>query len=222
MIATQIVEISLDMDFEVLFTELAPIDSLVQRMGRINRRKDPKKMGKVFIQTAIDCRNKKGEWLYPYRKEIIDCSKDILHEGVPSLRDLADWVSLLYKNLLEINQVQFEFKNKFEKGFKKYEAIIERGPYTLRFSTDNAEEIAKVLKLRDIDEKFEKVDVIPSKIFEEDCDNFENTVGIYKWLFEVLSKEGKVDDMERFFLLHGVNYGYECGLKVIGDKYWKF
>ncbi len=222
LIATQIVEISLDINFEVLFTELAPIDSLVQRMGRINRRKDSKKTGNVFIQTAIDCRNEKGKWSYPYKKEIIDCSKDILQEGCPSLGDLADWVSLLYKNLLKIDQIQFEFENKFEKGFKKYEIIIERGPYTLRFSTDNAEEIAKILRLRDIDEKFEKIDVIPKKIFEEseeeiDFDKFENTVGIYKWLFGVLRKDGKVDDMKRFFLIY-LDYNYEFGLKIIEKK----
>ncbi|MEW6655124.1 MAG: hypothetical protein AB1394_16880, partial [Bacteroidota bacterium] len=197
------------------------IDSLVQRMGRINRRKNTEKVGNVFIQTAIDCRNKKGEWSYPYRKEIIDCSKNILQEGKPSLGNLADWVSLLYKSLLEIDQVRFEFENKFEKGFKKYEIITERGPYTLRFSTDNAEEIAKILKLRDIDEKFEKIDVIPMNIIEEeenDLDKFENTVGIYKWLFGILRKDGKVDDMKRFYLIHGVDYGYECGLKIIENK----
>lgn len=37
-IATQVVEASLDIDADILYTELAPIDSLVQRMGRIFRR----------------------------------------------------------------------------------------------------------------------------------------------------------------------------------------
>lgn len=226
LISTQMVEISLDINFEVLFTELAPIDSLVQRMGRINRRKDSKQLGKIFIQTHVDCRNKKGDWSYPYRKEIIDCSKDILQEGNPSLGDLADWVSLLYKNLLEMEQIQLEFENKFGKGFKKYETIIERGPYSLRFSTDNVEEIAKILKLRDIDEKFEKIDVIPNIIFEEfeddDFEKYENTVGIYKWLFGELRKEGKIDDMDRFYLLHGVEYDYECGLRIIESGDWRF
>lgn len=36
-IATQVVEVSLDIDFDVLFTECAPPDALVQRAGRINR-----------------------------------------------------------------------------------------------------------------------------------------------------------------------------------------
>ncbi|HWP93516.1 MAG TPA: CRISPR-associated helicase Cas3' [Thermodesulfobacteriota bacterium] len=38
LIATQVVEASLDIDADVLFTEIAPLDALVQRMGRVLRR----------------------------------------------------------------------------------------------------------------------------------------------------------------------------------------
>ncbi len=41
LIATQVVEASLDIDADVLFTEIAPLDALVQRMGRIWRRYGP-------------------------------------------------------------------------------------------------------------------------------------------------------------------------------------
>jgi len=40
LIATQVVEVSLDIDADYLFTEIAPIDSLIQRMGRVIRRVD--------------------------------------------------------------------------------------------------------------------------------------------------------------------------------------
>lgn len=40
LIATQVVEASLDIDVDYLFTEIAPMDSLIQRMGRVMRRID--------------------------------------------------------------------------------------------------------------------------------------------------------------------------------------
>jgi len=42
LVATQVVEASLDIDADVLFTEIAPLDALVQRMGRVLRRYGPK------------------------------------------------------------------------------------------------------------------------------------------------------------------------------------
>jgi CRISPR-associated endonuclease/helicase Cas3 len=40
LVATQVVEASLDIDADYLFTEITPIDSLIQRMGRVMRRID--------------------------------------------------------------------------------------------------------------------------------------------------------------------------------------
>ena len=37
LVATQVVEVSLDVDFDTIFTEPAPLDALLQRFGRINR-----------------------------------------------------------------------------------------------------------------------------------------------------------------------------------------
>lgn len=39
LVATQVVEVSLDIDFDTLFTEPAPLEALIQRFGRTNRRR---------------------------------------------------------------------------------------------------------------------------------------------------------------------------------------
>lgn len=54
-ISTQIVEASLDIDFDTLFTEMCSIDSLLQRMGRVYRKREyQQKEPNVYI---IDNRN---------------------------------------------------------------------------------------------------------------------------------------------------------------------
>ena len=49
LISTQVVEVSLDLDFQQGFTEPAPIDALVQRMGRINRHAAQRQPAKVVV-----------------------------------------------------------------------------------------------------------------------------------------------------------------------------
>jgi CRISPR-associated endonuclease/helicase Cas3 len=39
--STQVIEVSLDISFDTLITDCAPLDSLIQRFGRVNRRRKP-------------------------------------------------------------------------------------------------------------------------------------------------------------------------------------
>ncbi len=57
LIATQVVEVSLDIDFDILFTENAPIDAIIQRAGRVNRKRK-KKYSKVVIAKHFEISEK--------------------------------------------------------------------------------------------------------------------------------------------------------------------
>jgi len=72
-VTTQVVEVSLNIDYDFLYTEVAPIDALVQRMGRVNR-KGKKKIADVFIFEPC-----KGS-SYVYGDENIKKAKEILTE----------------------------------------------------------------------------------------------------------------------------------------------
>jgi CRISPR-associated endonuclease/helicase Cas3 len=65
LVGTQAIEVSLDIDFDVLITEPAPLDALLQRFGRINR-KAQKELSTVYV-----CRQGGENDHFIYPEEIV-------------------------------------------------------------------------------------------------------------------------------------------------------
>lgn len=46
-VSTQVVEVSIDISFDLMITEAAPLDALIQRFGRVNRKRNENTIGKT-------------------------------------------------------------------------------------------------------------------------------------------------------------------------------
>lgn len=73
-VSTQVVEVSLDISFDRMITQCAPLDSMIQRFGRINRRRSIETIGKFKpIHVIAPIGN-----VLPYKIEILSASYEQL------------------------------------------------------------------------------------------------------------------------------------------------
>lgn len=86
-VATQVVEVSLDISFDVMITESAPVDALIQRFGRINRKRTKETIGKYKPVYVIAPSDKDSDCL-PYKAEILRKTFSILPDNGNLLKEL--------------------------------------------------------------------------------------------------------------------------------------
>jgi CRISPR-associated endonuclease/helicase Cas3 len=79
-VSTQIIEVSLDISFDLMITETAPLDALAQRFGRVNRKRTEETIGKFKPVYVIAPPEDKKEAL-PYDLEVLKRSFEILPNG---------------------------------------------------------------------------------------------------------------------------------------------
>ena len=103
LVGTQSIEVSLDIDYDICFTEPAPIDALIQRFGRVNR-----KMKKGICPVYVFSKGSDYD-RFIYDPEIVRRTLDIL-SGMDLLYewDLQKAVDLVYSDGFGEEQKEFE------------------------------------------------------------------------------------------------------------------
>ena len=177
-IGTQVIEASLDIDFDVLITELSDLNGLFQRLGRCYRKREfDQKTGEYncFVFSK-KCSGTFGEYSI-VDKEIHIKSKDALNE-VDRLLSENHKISLIEKTYSYESLKNTKYFETIEKTINFLENLLSEYSMTGR-------EAQK--KLRNIFNE----DIIPLKIFEENKDEFLKSREIINQKFENLKTEDK-------------------------------
>lgn len=93
-ISTQVVEVSLDISFDRMITQCAPLDSMIQRFGRVNRKRTKDTIGKYKPIHVI----KPSGNVLPYKMAILQASFDQLPANFEVLkeRSLQEKINVVY------------------------------------------------------------------------------------------------------------------------------
>lgn len=179
LVGTQAIEVSLDIDFDVLFTEPAPLDALIQRFGRINRKRE-KGICSVFI-----CREGGKYDSYIYPEELVTRTLEVLSR-ISLIKEYS-----LQKMLDEVYP-QWPDKNKYDEtkaGFM--ESLSRLKPFMRHKEEEEA-----------FYRRFTSVSVLPvefREIFEEHIRQFDFIeaerlfVTVHKGMFYKLLNDGLVE-----------------------------
>lgn len=79
-VSTQVVEVSLDISFDIMITECAPIDALIQRFGRINRKRTAETIGNYKPIYVLRPPTEKMDAL-PYDVDVLNRTFDVLPDS---------------------------------------------------------------------------------------------------------------------------------------------
>ncbi len=150
LIATQVVEVSLDIDLDTIFTDPAPLEALVQRFGRVNRRRaiQPTAPVHVFTEPVVNRR--------PYPAALVEAALRILEreDDKPLPEDrIGEWLDEIYTG-----DIRAGWLDEYRTAEEEFRTVCLR---TLRpFQSDDAIE-------EKFYEAFDGVEVLPASLVGE-------------------------------------------------------
>lgn len=227
-VATQVVEASLDIDFDLLFTELSDLNGLFQRMGRCYRNREVDEHTNVFV---FDGGKRKCSGVGKFiDKMIFNASKTILRrsQGIISEMDKVKMIEATYTTeALANSEFYTVLKNNITYVGKLYEEEIDKKEAIQRFrNIHSATIIPEPIWLQNETEINQYIDILRAKGISNKEKNLaqsklsEFMVAIPYYLFEKgksyhirLSKKTKITIFE-------CNYSsvYGISLKEVSEE----
>lgn len=148
LVATQVVEVSLDVDFDVLFSDPAPLEALLQRFGRINRSRRPVPCDVIVCTTVEDSQP-------VYETSLVQAAIDQLSQVDGAIIDeqqVQAWLNTIYEGPIG----DWLTQGIEEEAAKFREILASLMPF------DSKEDLKEMFF-----EQFEGTEVLPESLIEE-------------------------------------------------------
>jgi CRISPR-associated endonuclease/helicase Cas3 len=129
LISTQLIEAGVDIDFDVVYRDLAPLDSIFQACGRCNRHNKRKQKSQVVMFELINA-SKTAFWSFIYDKAQISATRDILLTNIIPESSFENISQQFYQRIYDyldnsksekllesINKLDYDMLNDSDNGF---------------------------------------------------------------------------------------------------------
>lgn len=163
LIGTQAIEVSLDIDYDLIYTEPAPIDALIQRFGRVNRKREK------GISPVIVFRSANDNDRFIYSSNLVSRTIEILDQivlkenGMIKEQRLQEYIDFVYPDW------DIKGKNLFDEMYQVFKYTSENQLIPLLHSKKQEEDFYK---------QFDGIKVLPIKFKER----FENYLSAYDFI----------------------------------------
>lgn len=157
LVATQVVEVSLNIDLDTIYTEPAPLEALLQRFGRVNRA-----CKKGICPVHVFRRPDDGQHIYDWHQDSERCGRIVRvtldelerHHGEEiDESQTGVWLNHIYNDSL----VRTRWEEEYQDMAKKAERILD---YLQPFNSDPQKE-------EEFEQMFDNIEVLP-KCFEQE------------------------------------------------------
>lgn len=181
LVGTQAIEVSLDIDYDIIYTEPAPIDALIQRFGRVNRKREK------GICPCVVFKERKPVDKYIYQDQnVIDRTLDVLNKFSEYIDEgeLQAAIHYVYPSWNIKDKEEFEQTYRMLNDFLK-----ELSPFI--YSKRSEEDFYR---------KFDGVKVLPAKYKTE----FERSLNSFNFIKAESFKVQISKNRLKQFLSHGI------------------
>jgi CRISPR-associated endonuclease/helicase Cas3 len=204
LVATQVVEVSLDVSFDTIFTEVAPVDDLLQRFGRVNRYGEHREGVEVHVATQFDEERLKHVYDLERIKATLNCAPK---DGTDlTVATSSDWVRNVYRDGWTAKE-----RKRFDQAQRSFSTLLsELRP--LKHLDEGREEFRGL---------FKSIEVLPSALFQE-FDSYRQAkryllanqllVPIPLGTFYMFNNAGRLKQLKDGTLLANANYDCHLGL----------